>query len=256
MQPLSVTAYLAGSIALARPSDISLDGLLAYQVLRRHMGNDFYTHADGREVLCFARLPLEMRGEIPEAVSKLQTGDVWMNPRQGIIDQSFWYWSCSSAQTVVAARQTQYWNKRFDTHPALSNHVDFGGRVEKVIIENGRYKAYHMPLSTLITDKIVWYAYGNLEEIRTLLTPITAIGKKRSYGNGMVMRWSVEPMEEDWSEWKEQELMRPLPGATALHWATRGAFDLEHRAFRAPQWHPANQAMCLSKGRRDAVSCV
>jgi CRISPR type IV-associated protein Csf3 len=252
-QPVIVTAYLAGSLAIARPSDISLDGLLAYQVLRQHMGEAFYVHAGGREVLRFARLPLEMRGDIAPFVRDLQTGDVWMNTAEGLTDQSFWYWSCSAAQIEVAARQTQYWNKRFDTQPSLSNHVDFGGRVEKIIIENGRYKAYHMPLPTLITNKVVWYAYGDMEQIRMLLVPITAIGKKRNYGNGMVIRWSVEPMEEDWSEWKEDRLMRPLPGPAALQWIDRGVFDLAHMAFRAPQWHPANQAMCLSQGRRNAA---
>jgi CRISPR type IV-associated protein Csf3 len=250
-QPVAVTAYLAGSIAIARPQDISLDGLLAYQMLRHYLGDAFYTPG-GREELRFARLPLEMRGEASPSVQALKTGDVWMDLRRNRVDTSFWYWACSSAQMDVKARDTQYWNKQFDVQPSLSKHIDFHGRVEKIIIENGRYKSYHMPLPTLIAEKIVWYAFGDLEQIRALVTPITAIGKKRSYGNGMVLRWEVEPREEDWSEWKDHCLMRPLPGPLAIKWARHGGFDIEYTAYRAPQWHDANQAMCIVRGKRVA----
>ena len=238
MQPLQITAYVAGSISLARPEDLALDGLLAYQVLRKHFGSDFYTLPDPKEVLYFARLPLEMRGE---SVS-VQTGDLFPV-------ESLWYWACSSAQIAVKGRDTQYWNKRFDTQAALSDHIDFGGRVEKILIEQGRYKAYHMPLPTLVCDKVVWYAYGDAEQIADLLCPIMAIGKKHSQGNGHVIQWEIEPIAEDWSEWKDGKLMRPIPGPLA-----RGItpLDIQYIAYRAPQWHSSNQMMCVVKGMRDA----
>ena len=250
MQPMQITAYLAGSIALARPEDLALDGLLAYQLLRRHFGVEFYHLPDPKECLAFARLPLEMRGNPSSYVMGLQTGEVWMNSAQGIEDDSLWYWACSSAQIEVKGRDTQYWNKRFDTQAALSDHIDFGGRVEKIIIENGRYKAYHMPLPTLVCDKVVWYAYGDMEQVADLLTPISAIGKKRVQGNGHVLRWETAPMEEDYSEWRNNQLMRPLPGPLAREVSLDGPFNIEHTAFRAPQWHAANQAMCATKGVR------
>jgi CRISPR type IV-associated protein Csf3 len=237
-QPLQITAYVAGSIALARPSDLALDGLLAYQVLRKHFGSDFYSLPDPKEVLYFARLPLEMRGE---AVFT-QTGDLFPS-------KQVWYWACSSAQIQVKGRDTHYWNKRFDTQPALSDHLDFGGKVEKILIEQGRYKAYHMPLPTLVCDKVVWYAYGEMEPIADALCPIAAIGKKRTSGNGYVLRWEIEPTSEDYSEWKDDKLMRPIPGPLAQGMTP---LDIQHIAYRAPQWHTANQAMCVVKAVRDA----
>jgi hypothetical protein len=251
MQPLKITAYLAGSIAIARPEDISLDGILAYQVLRRHFGEEFYLLPNPQEVLRFARLPLAVRGYPDDHVKVLATGDVWMNTRQGIIDDSLWYWSCSSAQIDVKGRDTQYWNKRFDAQAGLSDHIDFGGRVEKIIIEQGRYKSYHMPLTTLICEKVEWFAYGDIAQIHSLLFDIPAIGKKRSYGNGQVLRWEIEGVDHDYSEWRSGELMRPIPGPLFDQGKVR-PLDIQHIGFRAPQWHSANQCMCVTRGMQHA----
>ncbi len=248
-EPLKITAYLAGSIGAARPEDISLDGILAAQVLRRHFGEEFYHLPNPQELLYFARLPLEMRGKPGEYVKTLATGDVWMNFGQGIIDESFWYWSCSSAQIQVRARDTHHWNKRFDTQAALSDHIDFGGRVQKILIEQGRFKAYHMPLSTLIADKVIWYAYGDALKIAQLLLPVMGISKKRSQGEGAVLRWEIEQIAEDYSEWQNGELMRPLPGPI-FDQSKASPLNIQHIAFRAPQWHHVNQCMCVTKTKK------
>jgi CRISPR type IV-associated protein Csf3 len=246
MQPLQITAHLAGSISLARPQDLALDGILAVQVMRRHYGNDFYTLPDPSEHLMFARLPLVMRGKPTASVESAETGYVLWDSATRTRDESLWYWSCSAAQIDVHARDTQYWNKRFDTQPGLSDHIDFGGKVEKIIIEQGRYKAYHMPLPTLVTDKVTWYAYGEREAVANLLQGVSAIGKKRVQGNGYCLRWDVEPIADDWSEWRDDQLMRPLPGPLVDAEQIR-PLNMEYIAFRAPQWHPLNQAMCVTK---------
>ncbi len=252
MRPLRVVARLAGSIALARAEDIALDGLLAYQMLRRHFGEEFYHLPDAKEHLVFADLPLERRGAPSARIATLQTGDTWMQPGRGIVDESFWYWACSSAQIEVQGYATQYWNKRFDTQAALSDHIDFGGKVEKVLIEQGRYKSYHMPLPTLVTDRVVWYAYGDLERVKDLLQDVMSLGKKRNYGNGMVIAWSIDPMDEDWSTWRGDRLMRPVPGPLLADIEWNGPFNMQYIAYRAPQWHPANQALCVVIGKRYA----
>lgn len=251
MQPLQITAHLAGSIALARPADLALDGILAAQVLRRHYGNEFYGLPDPKEYLCFARLPLALRGKPSEAIQSAETGYVLWDAATRWRDESLWYWACSSAQMEVKARDTPYWNKRFDTQAALSDHIDFGGRVEKIIIEQGQYKAYHMPLPTLVTGNIAWYASGDAEAIERLLFGVSAIGKKRVQGNGYVLRWQIEERGEDWSEWRNGQLMRPIPGPL-FDASAATPQDIQHIAFRAPQWHVLNQAMCVVKAARHA----
>jgi len=252
MQPMQITAYVAGSIALARPEDLALDGLLSYQILRRHFKDEFYYLPDPKEKLFFARIPLEMRGEPLPRIQNLKTGDKWIVPAENVKDESLWYWACSSAQIDVKGRDTQYWNKRFDTQAGLSDHIDFGGKVEKILIEQGRYKAYHMPLPTLVCDRVTWYAYGDIDKVADLLTGIASIGKKRNYGNGNLLRVEVTPMAEDWSEWCNNKLMRPLPRqlGSGVKWEL---FDMQHTAFRAPQWHPGNQEMCVTRGTRHVI---
>jgi len=247
MQPLQITASLAGSISLARPEDLALDGILAYQVLRRHFGADFYALPDPKEHLAFARLPLAMRGKPSDFIEGMSTGSVWYKPRELVLDASLWYWATSSAQIDVKARDTQHWNKRFDTEPALSDHIDFNGKVQRVLIEQGRYKSYRMPLPMLVCDRVIWYAYGDMEAIANLLCGVAGLGKKRSQGVGAVLRMTIEPIEEDYSEWKDGELMRPIPGS--LFAGT--PLDVQYIAYRAPQWHPINQSMCVVKGRRN-----
>lgn len=248
-EPLQITAHLAGSIALARPEDLSLDGILAAQILRRHYGDEFYYLPDPKERMMFARLPLEMRGKPSPEIQRMETGDVWFDVKEQIQDKSLWYWSCSSAQINIRARDTHYWNKRFDTQPSLSDHIDFGGRVEKILIEQGRYKAYHMPLPTLVTEEIVWYASGDAEPIADLLQCVGALGKKRSYGNGAILSVDVQPIEQDWSEWHKNELIRPVPGP--LFDQTQATpLDIQHIAYRAPQWHTNNQTWCVTKAVR------
>lgn len=245
VQSMKITAHVAGSIALARPQDLALDGILAVQVMRRHFGNDFYSLPDPAEHLLFARLPLELRGKPASAVRRAETGYVLWDAATRTRDESLWYWACSSAQIEVKARDTQHWNKRFDTQAALSDHIDFGGRVEKIIIEQGRYKAYHMPLPTLVCDRVVWYASGDVEQVASLLQGVSGIGKKRVQGNGAVLRWEIEGAEEDWSEWRDGQLMRAIPGPLIDPEQIR-PLNIQHIAFRAPQWHPLNQAMCVT----------
>lgn len=249
MRPLQITAHLAGSISLARPSDIALDGILATQVMRQHYGADFYTLPDPAEWLTFARLPLALRGSPSSAVEQAETGYVLFDAATHRKDESQWYWACSTTQIDVRGRDTLYWNKRFDTHPALSDHIDFGGRVEKIIIEQGRYKAYHMPLPMLVADRVVWYAYGDAEQVERLLFGVAAIGKKRAQGNGAVLHWQVEEMADDWSEWRYSQLMRSIPGSL-IDTEQVQPLNLEYVAYRTPQWHPHNQAMCVTKAVR------
>lgn len=252
-QPFNVTAHVAGSIALARPEDLALDGILTTQILRRYYGNDFYTLPDPKEHLVFARLPLQMRGRPSMSIEQAETGHVLWDVATHSKEDSLWYWACSRARIDVKARDTHHWNKRFDTQPALSDHIDFNGRVEKIIIEQGQYKAYHMPLSTLVCDKVVWYVYGDIEQVASLLQGISGIGKKRVQGEGAVLRWEVEPCAEDWSEWRDGELMRPIPGPLVDKEQIRPLL-IQHIAFRAPQWHPLNQAMCVTQAVKKETS--
>jgi CRISPR type IV-associated protein Csf3 len=106
-----------------------------------------------------------------------------------------------------------------------------------------------MPLPTLVTDKVVWYAYGDREQITELIQPIVGLAKKRSQGNGHVLAWHVEPIEQDQSEWLDANLMRPVPGPL-FDQSIAMPLDIQHIAYRAPQWHSINQSWCVTKARK------
>src|SRR6185437_17088359 len=104
------------------------------------------------------------------------------------------------------------WNKRFDTKPELSDHIDFRGRVEKVIIENGPYKAYHQPLPVVTCRAVSWSVVGDAAAIEALVAGITGLAKKRAYGEGSIARWDVQPTSQDESLWAaDGSLVRPVP---------------------------------------------
>lgn len=257
-QPLTITATMRGTLSITRPEDIALDGLLARSLLEYLLGHEYYLLPDAREAPLFLRLPLAIQGPAAEQMEAKPAG-AWLDIKQDLQDRAWWY-ACSTARIDVLARDTHYWNKRFDARPALSDRIDFKGRVEKVIIENGPYKAYHQPLPVIICRTVSWSCLGDKPMIEHLLTGIRYLGKKRSYGEGAIRKIVVQEAGHDESLWRaDGTLARPVP-TTAL--PSLGFADLvidwlipcnlSLIAYRAPQWAPYNQTLCAVGGKRRA----
>lgn len=255
-QPLRVTAEMGGSSALSvtRPEDLALDGLLARVALEDALGDAYYDLPDAQTAPVSVRLPLAMQGDAATVarMRERQTGDTLT-----IADDlagAWWWWACATARVEgVVAHDTQHWVKRFDTRPQESDRVDFGGRVEKVVIEGGRYKAYHQPLPVVMCRAVSWACVGDASEIERLLAGVAYLGKKRSQGNGAVRRWRVEPIAADESLLTPaRELARPVPLDALNH--LDGGYELApttgraYIAYRAPQWCYYNQALCAVAG--------
>jgi CRISPR type IV-associated protein Csf3 len=170
---------------------LPLDAILDYQVKRERFGAQQTTRPGGEPA------PSKPDPDVPLQAHHAGTEN--------------WYYACSWAQPQPwwVAEGTDYWNKRFDA--GFADLVDFGGRRGKVIIEQGPYKAYHMPIFYRTACQIEWYAVGDLSRIRELLATVTHIGKKRSQGWGRVTEWIVEPWPEDWSVRCDGYLTRGIP---------------------------------------------
>jgi len=136
------------------------------------------------------------------------------------------------------AEGKDHWNKRFDSR--FMDLVDFGSRRGKIIVEQGRYKAYHMPVFYYAALRIEWYAVGDRAEIERLLCCVTHLGKKRSQGYGRVIRWEVEPIEQDWSIWKDGRLTRGVPANDV---SGKGAFNLLNYGLRPSYYRQQNQML-------------
>jgi CRISPR type IV-associated protein Csf3 len=208
--PLHITAYLQTPVV--SDASLPLDGILHYLVHR-----DAYGHQD-------ATLP-------GAATDVKHVNAPLLIKRRG---QPTWYYAASWAQwSGSVALGTDHWTKRFDAKH--SDMVNFSGKRGKVIVEQGAYKAYHMPVFVRHAVQVSWYAVGNGAEIRRLLRYATHIGKKTAQGYGAVLRWEVEPWHEDWSERSPQgRLMRPIPAASG-----------PLVGYRPSYWLPKNQAPCM-----------
>lgn len=188
-QPLRVVAILRTGVVC--DPWLPLDAILDYQVKRERFGAQETTRPGGE--------PGKSKPDpdVPLLVYHADTEN--------------WYYACSWAQPQPwwAVEGTDYWNKRFDN--GFADLVDFGGRRGKVIIEQGPYKAYHMPVFYRTATRIEWYAIGDLVRVRELLATVTHIGKKRSQGWGRVSKWHVELWDEDWSVKRDGQLTRGVP---------------------------------------------
>lgn len=103
------------------------------------------------------------------------------------------------------------WSKRWDDKN--DDVVEFKGRgKQRVDIGAGFYKNYHMPLVLKSYKTLNFYVRGNIEEVKRLLENyIFYLGKKGSQGYGQIRKWEFEEMEENWSVWKDNKPMRPIP---------------------------------------------
>jgi len=185
LEPLRVRAYLRTSVIADR--QLPLDGILLYQAHRDAHGPQSVTIPGEYTCQGGCTLPLDI-----------------VHP-----GRRNWYYRCSWAQWSHDAEGRDYWNKRFDQQFAYL--VDFEGRRGKVLIEKGRYKAYHMPVFYHTALWVEWYCVGDKAEIEHLLSTVTHIGKKTSQGWGRISRWQIAPCAEDWSVWKDDKLMRGIP---------------------------------------------
>jgi hypothetical protein len=213
-EALQVTAYFRSGIV----SDqwLPLDAILFAQACREELGPQLATLPGGDDP--DVSLPLAVIHS----------------------DTPYWYYACSWAQPQPwwTAEGRDHWNKRFDSK--FADLVDFSGKRGKVVIEQGRYKAYHMPLFYYVADKVEWYCVGDRTRIADLLSTVTHAGKKRVQGWGRIIRWEIESWPEDWSVWRDGKLTRGVPAEDV---AGQGAFDFIHYGLRPSYYRAENQVL-------------
>jgi CRISPR type IV-associated protein Csf3 len=220
LEPLRIRAYLRSGVVSDkwRP----LDGVLLYQAHRDALGPQTVTIPGDYTVQGVATLPLAI--EHP--------------------GRRNWYYRCSWAQWSHDIEGSDHWNKRFDSQ--FADLVDFRKRRGKVIIEQGKYKAYHMPIFYHSALWIEWYCVGDKAEIEHLLSTVTHIGKKASQGYGRVINWVIESVDEDWSVWRNGMLMRGIPAEDICD--TDKPFDIANYGIRPSYWKRSNQKMLAVPG--------
>lgn len=166
MIPLRVTAHVSQAISLRQ--DVALDALLMAMVARR----------DG--------LP-------PAEIARLDDGSLPVLPIPLALSPCGRLYLCSHARPEWAEKELRYKNRR-PVVWELAHHSEARGSVS---IATGPNKAYRVPYETgfLRDGRLVWWCIGDRDELVSLLSLCTALGRQRGVGLGRVDRWDVEPCE-------------------------------------------------------------
>lgn len=116
----------------------------------------------------------------------------------------------------------------------------------------GEFKSYRIPVRCFDADRIAWFAVavppsgkstGAMSHLRCTLRKVFAIGSKISIGYGVVTRWTVEEVADDFSWFAPSDrgsvLMRPLPAGEWLPKDMIGHVDF-FDAPCGPYWDASN----------------
>lgn len=208
-EPLHVRAWL--QCGVVTDGRLPLDGILFYQAHRAlHGGIEANAGGGGTEHAGSA----EIRLLVHEA------------------DTPQWYYAASFAQWPDAVvHGVDYWNKRFDEMPSAS--LTTAGRAET---GKGRYKNVRQVCRYRHALHVDWYAMGERQWVRDMLSHVTNVGADTGQGWGAVLRWEVEPWHADWSVRDgDGRLTRAIP-------SERGNAFV---SYRPSYWMPANHGLCI-----------
>lgn len=226
MQPLRVRAHLASGIAHAAPWGIALDGILAAQIWDQVKTDKIAAGAYHRRALQ-EHNPADL--DLPLSRCAPATGP--------------WHWAatCAFPEGLIDGPQVHIWTGQLDRRDL----EQVATRLPKTVsAARGRYRTHFMPLLVTTCTSLVWHAIGDLDQVQALLDPICTIGKKRTSGNGDVLRWEVTPAP-DLSDFAAAHLHpdgtlgRPTPPACLpATWAGSDGGD-GTAGVRPPYMHPS-----------------
>jgi CRISPR type IV-associated protein Csf3 len=166
--PLRVVATMETRLILP-VEGIHLDALLMAAVARRDDAPPLYTQRDAVEAQ-----PLD----IPIALSSCGR-----------------YYQCTTSLAHVEAREHRWLNRRFPLQEAI---MLGGPTVRRVQLSEGSCKSYRIPVEAMHVRELHWYAIGDAEGVRELLSLVSRLGRRRAAGEGTVLAWRVEEMHETW----------------------------------------------------------
>lgn len=222
MQPLLVTAHLRHGYLENDPWSPSLDGILAYWLLREQLPEEaFVEGAAGYGPL--------IEADLSAVLAREEDGE------------GHWWWCCSSPRHVGPVVRGFIWfHRRFDAGEAV-DRVD--PAVRRVETKGGAYKNYRQRRTFVTTLALQWHAIGNPDQIRRLLRRCTHVGHMAGAGFGEVVRWEVTG---EGADARLARLHRPVPAAYAVAHGVDGM--VLDWGIRPPGRRPEHRALCVMPG--------
>ena len=213
--PLQIVMDVIPPIYIASPW-LHLDSILSYLCLRDALGDLFYCMPTEETIdVSLLNLPLK------------RTSDVY-HSSVGIY-----------ADNVKLYRDTIY--KRFtDKETHKLTHRQQKGRIKT---NQGHFKDFMINLPIIITDTIIFYCNGDKKELERLLSHLTSIGKKTSIGSGRIRNITITETNEDYSFFKENHIMRPIPATMDI--PVFEGMIFQKQPYKPPYWDKNNVCMCM-----------
>lgn len=152
-------------------------------------------------------------------------------------------WAASKGIYEEVEKEVEYYNKRPDFF--AGDKIDYLDMDKGLISDSvGLYRAYRNPqiIRTVKNGIITFFAVGHKNEAVELLSLMIGVGKKTAMGFGLVSRWEVDEIEEDYTtEHPEYGLMRPIEVEKS-----EKVYDypIMQYAVKPPYWKPKNMRLC------------
>ncbi len=202
MTPLKAVFHLRTPVALGFPW-IFFDSLLAHVALREELGERYFSLPTKTPVDRIPELPLKRWRDV--------------------------YVASVSVFEPEAELAVYHFYKRGD-FPFPRGRIRRGSGFFKDFIIRAPYVPAH---------RVVFYATGELEEVRRLVAKISALGKERNIGFGAVRRVEVEETEEEWGLVRDGVAMRPIPVKLLKRYE-----DVAYLAYKPPYWAKESVDLC------------
>jgi hypothetical protein len=213
-RPFKVIFHLRAPLALSHPW-LAFDGIIAHLCLLEALGDDFFITPKKLNLLSYLSLPLPLK----------RTEDVY-------------HASVSIFPTEVSLKLT-YLYKRFEPNFASSL------RKKKVDIGRGHFRDFKLSRPYIPVPEVTFYACGDVEYIGGLLEGLVGLGDDVRVGFGIISKYEVEELSEDYSLVKDGQAMRPIPISMCEEFEAKVPL-----AYKPPYWDPQNVALCVPPGAR------
>lgn len=215
--PLKIVFHVDSPIYITSPY-LNFDSILSYLCLRDALGELFYNlPSDVNLDLTSLKLPLK------------KTLDIYHS-------------SVSQFTNPKLYKETIY--KRFTDKQI---HKVKSKRYKKIRVGSGYFKGFMIDLPALLTEDVTFYCNGDKNSINELLTHLTHLGKKPSIGGGHITDYKITNTSEDYSFYKDGQVMRPIPaqlGFDKFHIPLKDGMTLSRQAYKPPYWNNENVDMC------------
>ena len=212
--PLEIVVDVTSPIYITSPW-LHLDSILSYLCLREALDDYFYILPSDETVdTSLLEIPLQKTRDVYHS-----SVGIYKNPK--------------------LYKDTIY--KRFTDKETF--HLSKKQQKGRIKTNQGHFKDFMIDLPILITNKIVFYCNGDKNELKRLLGHLTHIGKKTSIGGGKIKNISINETLEDYSFFKDNHVMRPLPATMNI--PVIEGMRFEHQPYKPPYWSKDNVAMCI-----------